>query len=51
MARQKAMDQSMEIYYAAEKLAKDPEHANLIPYVRQMREIYRRDFGRDIPER
>ena len=51
MARQKAFEKAMEIYYEAEKLAKDPEHANLIPYVEQMREIYRRDFGKDIPER
>src|SRR4051794_4442428 len=50
-AQQKAMEQALEIYYAAEKLAKDPEHAHLIPYVEQMRAIYRRDFGKDIPER
>lgn len=40
-----------EIYYAAEKLAEEPEHAHLIPYVEQMRTIYRRDFGTPIPER
>jgi len=50
-ARQKALEKALEIYYAAEKLAKDPEHADLIPYVEQMREIYRRDFGTDIPAR
>ena len=41
----------MEIYYAAEKLAKDPDHAHLIPYVEQMRAVYRRDFRTEIPER
>ena len=46
---EEAMEQAMEIYYAAEELAKDPAHAHLIPYVEQMREIYRRDFGKDIP--
>jgi hypothetical protein len=51
MARQKALEKALEIYYEAEKLAKDPEHADLIPYVEQMREAYRRDFGTDIPER
>jgi len=50
-AQQQAMAGALEIYYAAEKLAKDPEHAHLIPIVEQMRESYRRDFGRDIPAR
>ena len=50
-AEQQAMAGAMEIYYAAEKLAKDPEHAHLIPYVEEMRAVYRRDFGSDIPER
>jgi hypothetical protein len=50
-SQQQAMEQALEVYYAAEKLAKDPEHAHLIPYVEQMRAIYRRDFGVDIPER
>jgi hypothetical protein len=42
---------ALEIYYAAVELAKDPEHAHLIRYVEQMRAVYRRDFGREIPER
>jgi hypothetical protein len=50
-AQQQAMSGALEIYYAAEKLAKDPEHAHLIPYVEQMRAVYRRDFGTEIPER
>jgi hypothetical protein len=36
-AQQQAMAGALEIYYAAEKLAKDPDHAHLIPYVEQMR--------------
>jgi hypothetical protein len=50
-AQQQAIAGAMEIYYAAEKLSKDPEHAHLIPYVEQMRAVYRRDFGTEIPER
>jgi hypothetical protein len=50
-AQQKAMVEALKIYYAAEELAKDPEHAHLIPYVEQMRAIYRRDFGTDIPKK
>jgi len=50
-AQQQAMAGALEIYYAAEKLAKDPEHAHLVPYVEQMRAVYRRDFGREIPKR
>jgi hypothetical protein len=50
-AEQQAMAGALEIYYAAEKLAKDPEHAHLIPYVEQMRAVYRRDFGTEIPEK
>jgi hypothetical protein len=50
-AQQKAMVEALKIYYAAEELAKDPEHAHLIPYVEQMRAIYRRDFGKDIPKK
>jgi len=50
-AREKALAAALEIYYAAEELSKDPEHAHLIPLVEQMRESYRRDYGRDIPER
>jgi hypothetical protein len=50
-AEQQAMASALEIYYASQKLAKEPAHAHLIPYVEQMRAIYRRDFGTDIPER
>jgi len=50
-AREKALAGALEIYYAAEELSKDPEHAHLIPLVEQMRESYRRDYGTDIPKR
>jgi hypothetical protein len=50
-AREKALAGALEVYYAAEELSKDPEHAHLIPLVEQMRESYRRDYGKDIPKR
>jgi hypothetical protein len=48
-AREEALRQALEVYYAAEELAKDPEHAHLIPLLEQMRESYRRDYGKEIP--
>jgi hypothetical protein len=50
-ARNKAIEESLKIYYVAEELAKDPEHADLIPHVIAMREAYERDFGEPIPPR
>jgi hypothetical protein len=50
-AQEKATVQALEIYYAAEKLAREPEHAILIPYVERMRTAYRLEFGEEIPER
>lgn len=48
-AKTQAMEAALRIYYAAEDLARDPEHAHLIPHVQQMREAYERDYGRPIP--
>ena len=48
-AQQKLMEDAMNVYYAAEELINDPAHAHLIPYVEQMRAIYLRDFGTEIP--
>ncbi|HKS24097.1 MAG TPA: hypothetical protein VJZ76_14935 [Thermoanaerobaculia bacterium] len=48
-ARQKALAEALKIYYAAEELARDPAHAELIPHVQAMREAYERDFGKPIP--
>lgn len=44
-----AKAKALEIYYAAEELARDPEHAELIPHVARMREAYERDYGVPIP--
>lgn len=44
-------EQALEIYYTAEELSRDPEHAHLIPLVERMRQAYRSDHGCDIPPR
>ena len=49
--REKLFRDSMEIYYTAEELARDPAHAHLIPHVEAMRAAYEKDFGRPIPPR
>lgn len=48
-ARARSMEAALKIYYAAEELAKDPEHADLIPHVEKMRAAYLKDFGKPIP--
>ena len=50
-ARAKALAQALEVYYAAEELARDPAHADLIPTVQGMREAYEREYGKPIPPR
>jgi len=47
--REALVAKTLEIYYAAEELSKDPEHADLIPHVEKMRAAYRKDFGTEIP--
>lgn len=46
-----ATAKALEIYYAAEELARDPAHAELIPHVERMRAAYERDFSRPVPAR
>src|SRR4029079_9917531 len=48
-AREQALAEALKIYYAAEELAKDPAHADLIPHLEEMRQDYQRDFGVAIP--
>ena len=47
--RAKLMAQALEIYYTAEELARNPEHANLIPHVEEMRRAYEKEYGKPIP--
>ena len=44
-----AMVKALEIYYAAEELARDPAHPEVIPHVENMRRAYEADFGKPIP--
>jgi hypothetical protein len=48
-ARAQATEKALEVYYAAEELARDPAHADLIPHVEEMRRAYERDYGKPIP--
>jgi hypothetical protein len=45
------VEQALEVYYTAEELARDPEHADLIPHVEKMRAAYEHDHGHPIPPR
>lgn len=49
--RAKAIAQALEVYYAAEDLARDPAHAEVIPHVQAMRRAYEEEFGTPIPPR
>jgi hypothetical protein len=44
-------EQALDIYYAAEELARDPEHAHLIEHVEKMRRSYEAEEGRPIPSK
>jgi hypothetical protein len=44
-----AVAKALEIYYAAEELARDPAHPELIPHVENMRRAYEKEFGKPIP--
>jgi hypothetical protein len=50
-AEEKLLNDAMNVYFAAEELARDPEHANLIDHVKQMRETYQQSYGTPIPTR
>lgn len=47
--RAKAVAQALEVYYAAEELARDPAHPEVIPHVEAMRVAYEKEFGKPIP--
>jgi hypothetical protein len=44
-------EQALDIYYAAEELAREPEHAHLIEHVEKMRRSYEAEEGRPIPSK
>jgi hypothetical protein len=42
---------ALALYYAAEELAGNPAHADVIPHVEAMRQAYEREYGQPIPPR
>jgi hypothetical protein len=46
---QAAYAEGLRVYYVAEELARDPEHAELIPHVEAMRNAHQAQYGRPIP--
>ena len=47
----KLMVKAMEVYYTAVELSQQPEHADLIPHVENMRKAYVKEYGQPPPER
>jgi hypothetical protein len=48
-AEDRLYEQCLDVYYAAEELARDPEHANVIPHVEALRKAHENSYGRAIP--
>ena len=48
---EKVYRDALEVYYAAEELARDPANAHLIPHVEAMRRGHEKDYGVPIPPR
>ncbi|MEA2491650.1 MAG: hypothetical protein QOH21_3442 [Acidobacteriota bacterium] len=48
-AIESAVEQALDVYYAAAELARQPEHANLIPHMENMRRAYHEQYGHAIP--
>lgn len=46
-----AYEQALDAYYAAEELAKKPEHADLVAHVENMRAAHQQSYGRPVPSR
>ena len=48
-ANKALLENALDVYYAAEELSHDPEHAELIPQVENMRRAYESHYGHAIP--
>jgi len=44
-----AYRKALHVYYTAEKLARDPEHAELVPHVAAMRRAHEEQYGKPVP--
>ena len=47
--RKQLLERVLDLYYAMEEAARDPQHAELIPQLEVMRAAYLRDYGHPIP--
>ena len=50
-AHSRLYEQSLDVYYAAEELSRDPEHPEVIPHVEAMRAAHQNSYGRPIPSK
>lgn len=48
---QRLYEDCLDAFYAAEELSRQPEHADLIPKVEEMRRLHEQDYGKPIPPR
>lgn len=48
-ANKALLENALDVYYAAEELSHDPEHAELIAQVENMRRAYESHYGHAIP--
>ncbi|HEX6100118.1 MAG TPA: hypothetical protein VF432_27645 [Thermoanaerobaculia bacterium] len=46
---QELYERCLAAFYVAEEMAKEPEHAHLIPQVEELRQAHLRSYGRPIP--
>jgi hypothetical protein len=46
---EEAYRKALDVYYTAEELARDPEHAELVPHVEAMRRAHEQQYGKAIP--
>lgn len=48
-SEERIYEKCLDVYYAAEELARDPQHANLIPHVEALRNAHQTSYGRPMP--
>jgi len=46
---QRAYENALDVYYAAEELARDPQNAHIVPHVEAMRAAHQKSYGKPIP--
>ena len=49
--RERAYREALDVYYAAEELARDPEHAHLAAHIEAMRRAHESEYGHPPPPR